>query len=382
MNSKIVNFSRNALLFTSVVCCTIATNFYPKIATAQINTNSLISTSYQSVQDNYLIAKKEDKKYRRTGQQISQRKFSFALITDLPYGDVQVKKFENVIKEINHDQKIDFIMHAGDIKAGSETCDNNRIMARLRQFQKFREAFIYTPGDNEWTDCHRVNNGSFNPVERLEFLRKVFFPNPSYSLGQRPIKVLSQSSVSGFEKYVENVLFERHNIVFSTIHIVGSNNNLAPWSGIDPNDSVDNPRSDRLAEFEERLKAALNWLEYTFQYAEDYDAKGVFVMIHANPRFELGEDEQGRAGFNDFLAKLRELTQQYQKPVVLAQGDSHFYFVDKPFDTDGKTPPLLNFTRIQGFGSPRVHWVKVNVDPKSSHVFSFEQKIIPENIRQ
>ncbi|MDJ0735810.1 MAG: metallophosphoesterase [Nostocaceae cyanobacterium] len=382
MKNKIIKFSQNILLFISVVGCTLTTNFVPQKTTAQITKNSLTLTSPSHIVKNTsLIAKRERISQRRTLRQRSPRKFSFALVADLPYGDLQVSKFENVIREINHDRDVDFVMHAGDIKAGSETCDNNRIMARLRQFQKFNEAFIYTPGDNEWTDCHRVNNGSFNPIERLEFVRKVFFPNPGYSLGQRPIKLFNQSSVSSFEKYVENVLFERHNVVFSTIHVVGSNNNLATWNGIDPNDSIDNPRSDRIAEFKERLKAALNWLEYTFEYANDYDAKGVFVMIHGNPRFELAEDNQGRAGFNDFLARLRELTQQYKKPVVLAHGDSHFYFIDKPFDTDGKTPPLLNFTRIQAFGSPRVHWVKVNVDSKSSHVFSFEQKIVPENIR-
>ena len=35
------------------------------------------------------------------------------------------------------------------------------------EFNNFEAPFIYTPGDNEWTDCHRENNGSFDPIERL-----------------------------------------------------------------------------------------------------------------------------------------------------------------------------------------------------------------------
>lgn len=29
---------------------------------------------------------------------------------------------------------------------------------------------LYSLGDNKWTDCHRTNNGSYDPIERLAFL--------------------------------------------------------------------------------------------------------------------------------------------------------------------------------------------------------------------
>ena len=38
---------------------------------------------------------------------------------------------------------------------------------------------IYVPGDNEWTDCHRANNGGYDPLERLAFLRAMFYPGRS-----------------------------------------------------------------------------------------------------------------------------------------------------------------------------------------------------------
>jgi len=42
-------------------------------------------------------------------------------------------------------------------------------------FHQFEKPLIYTPGDNEWTDCNKLEAGSYNPQERLETARKVFF---------------------------------------------------------------------------------------------------------------------------------------------------------------------------------------------------------------
>jgi hypothetical protein len=53
----------------------------------------------------------------------------------------------------------------------------------------------------------------------------------------------------------------------------------------------------------------------------------------------------------------------------LRRGDTHFFKIDKPLY--GQANLRRNFTRVQAFGSPNVHWVKVNVDPRSRNVFSF-----------
>jgi hypothetical protein len=47
--------------------------------------------------------------------------------------------------------------------------------------------------------------------------------------------------------------------------------------------------------------------------------------------------------------------------------------MDQPF-------PNLLVSRVQTFGETQVHWVKVRVDPKSSGVFSIEQKIVKPNL--
>ena len=64
------------------------------------------------------------------------------------------------------------------------------------------------------------------------------------------------------------------------------------------------------------------------------------------------------SGFNAFLDHLETLAQQYAKPVVLAHGDDHFFFVDQPLTQ------TCSFRDVQTFGETQVHWVKVHCGSK------------------
>jgi Calcineurin-like phosphoesterase len=187
--------------------------------------------------------------------------FAFALIGDMPYGPVREMPFARLVAEINRDNDVDFVMHAGDIKAGSERCDDDLILHRFGLYQTFQRPFVFTPGDNEWTDCHRLNNGQYNPLERLAFLRSVFFPQVGQTTGGHVRPVGSQGAGGAYSEFVENVMFQKHSVMFATVHVVGSNNDLEPWVGISPTDSCTTPRPDRIAEFERRQAAALAWLD-------------------------------------------------------------------------------------------------------------------------
>ncbi|MGH8727379.1 MAG: hypothetical protein ACREV9_04300 [Burkholderiales bacterium] len=310
------------------------------------------------------------------------KRFSFALIGDLPYDDLQFAKFDRVIADINDDERVTFTIHGGDIKSGPSLCDDAMFQGRFAQLQQLEEALLYTPGDNEWTDCHYAAAGRFRPLERLAAIRKLFYPEPGFSTGGRPIRVLTQGCFSGFETFVENSLWLRGGVLFATLHVVGSNNGLSPWSGIDAADSVDTPRADRIAEFKAREAANLFWLERIFETAKSAEAAGVFLAIQGNPNFELPEQDQRRAGFNSFLDKLTPLSVQFLKPVILAHGDAHYFRIDKPLvapTANGGRKMLENFTRVEAFGSPNVHWVRVNVDSSDPDVFLIEQRIVPEN---
>ena len=83
---------------------------------------------------------------------------------------------------------------------------------------------------------------------------------------------------------------------------------------------------------------------------------------------------------DSYPSVLREQAPLFDNPVVLAVGDTHIFRVDKPlYRRDGSL--VENFTRVETFGDPLVHWVRVTVDLRDSHVFTFHQELVPGNER-
>ncbi|MBI1396351.1 MAG: hypothetical protein GC151_10265 [Betaproteobacteria bacterium] len=307
---------------------------------------------------------------------------SFALIGDVPYGLAEEVQFDNVIADVNRSRAVRVVVHTGDVKKGSERCDDAVFLRRFEQFQKFDDAFIVTPGDNDWTDCHRSNNGGYVPTERLARFREIFYPDPRRTTGGRPIRVVPQSTMPGFEPYVENVMWRFGGTTMATLHVVGSNNDLAPWNQIDPTDTYETPRADRIAEYEGRKAAALVWIDRVFDTAVATHSAGVMIAMQADPNLDLPSTDLQRRGFNDVLDRLVVRTIAFGKPVLLAHGDSHYYRVDKPLAgpvQGGGSAMLENFTRVENFGTPNVHWVEVKVDRRDPNVFTIVPHIIDAN---
>ena len=239
--------------------------------------------------------------------------FTFALIGDMPYGAEGDLKFPNVIADINADRRLSFIAHDGDIKNGSSLCTDEMFANRLDLFNQFRRPVIYIPGDNEWTDCHRANNGAYDPLERLAFLRSMFYPGDQ-SLGRQTMTLQRQSDDPAFASYPENVQWVE-NVIFAGLHIVGSNNNLGRT-----------PAADQ--EYAARNAANLAWLHDVFERARQDELRAVMLIIQANPLFEVPAVQ--RTGFNDFLRDLEAEVIAFGRPVVLVHGDSHYFRIDKP----------------------------------------------------
>lgn len=301
--------------------------------------------------------------------------FQFALIGDTPYGVLPGERyapFERLTQAINEEKQLRWVLHAGDIKSGSTPCSDEMFLDRLERFNQFNKPLILTLGDNEWTDCHRINAGEFAPLERLEKLRTIFYPVAGLSLGKRKIWMQSQAHFSQFRNYPENFIWSRNRVQFGSIHLVGSNNGLAPF---DPASSVQRTAADDL-EVAEREAAGLFWLDYIFDRAENRGAPGVFLMVHANPGLEFS-GAPSRLGFEKFLSQLEKRVEAFGKPVVLAHGDSHYFRIDKP--KLDQVAFLPNFTRVETFGASRVHWIRVTVNPQTKQVFSFEEEIIAGN---
>lgn len=297
--------------------------------------------------------------------------FAFALLGDNPYPPEDVPKFEALIRDVNSDRAIEWVLHVGDILRPQVVgCADAAIRSRFELFEGFAAPFILTPGDNDWLDCQRQAAGAFEPYERLQFLRQVFFPEPTRTSGGRPMTVRSQSEETGFEQFVENRLWVKQGVVFATVHLVGP------------------PRPPSAAD-QKRLDAALAWIAEAFSVAGEGNAAGVFLATQVDPWVVSGNPGlvrrfcprcvEPRAGLEPLYPALRQHALAFDGPVVLAVGDTHVFRVDKPlYDSDGTL--IENFTRVEPFGNPDVHWVEVRVDPETPPVFAFEQRIVGQNV--
>ena len=275
---------------------------------------------------------------------LETRGFEFALIGDAPYTAAQREKVNVLIQEMNR-ERLAFVVHDGDFKSGSTLCDDATFNDRLQIFQTSAHPFVYVPGDNEWTDCHRASNGGYDPLERLSKLREIFFAGDR-SLGRRTLKLARQSDVPRYALFRENLRWAYGDVVFVGLNVPGSNNNLGRTPAMD-------------AEYRDRNAANLVWMQEAFDFARQQGAKGIMLVIQANPGFELAPTHGNRTGYNDFLAALQSETLAFGRPVVLVHGDSHYFRIDKPMVDAVSQSRVDNFTRVETFGNPDVQWVRV-----------------------
>ena len=116
----------------------------------------------------------------------------------MSYGAVKRAELPALVDMINADPAVERVLHAGDIKAGSGSPCTDAYFQDIRdQFDRFQDPLVYTPGDNEWTDCHVAikNNGLYLPTERLDKVRSLFFPVIGQTLGVNAVQVTSQAQV-------------------------------------------------------------------------------------------------------------------------------------------------------------------------------------------
>lgn len=297
---------------------------------------------------------------------ISGTPFEVALLGDLPYIPANMGKFEELKKQIDASD-VRFAIHDGDFKSGGSLCSDEMFKARFELLNSFEKPLLYLPGDNEWTDCHRKSNGSYDPLERLAYLRKVFFMGEgAKSLGKKKLSVIRQGEVDGVS-YPENFRMSLNRVQFTGLHIVGSNNNLGR-----------NTTND--AEYLKRNKATIDWLKESYALAKLHHDKAMVIVIHANPHFD--KPAADRTGFNEFISELETLSKDFPIPTLLVHGDTHRYQVDKPLPLapgqGNKYPRWAHFTRLETFGSPNVHWIKLKIDLSKKWPFSYDEMLVEE----
>lgn len=284
----------------------------------------------------------------------------------------------NLIADMNR-QHLAFSAHDGDLKDGSSRCSDDKYYDFKASLNTLEAPAVFTPGDNEWTDCDRASAGPYDANERLAFERRVLFSTP-YSLGQRRARLEVQHA-----PYVENRRWTAGGVTYVTLNVQGSCNNLC---GDAPDPS----------EYAARNAADLEWLHGAFDSARRQRSAAVMVIWQADPGWDgsdatraptrdpmtLAETDGQPDGYRDLLTALRDETVAFRRPVALVHGDSHSFRIDKPL-LDAKGQRLENFTRVETFGDHQengnndVHWLKVTVDPSSREVLSYQPQIVPAN---
>ena len=290
--------------------------------------------------------------------------YSFAVIGDIPYGHEQMVSLPGWIDQINAAQPA-LTFHVGDIKNGSTRCDDEYYSTIRTQFDGFIGPLIYTPGDNEWAECHLPANGGYDPLERLARVRSVYFPHPGTTMGQHPIGVESQAG-AGFP---ENAMLRRGGVDFAVIHLVGANDDLQPWTGL----GYDSATRKQVLEEQARMANAISLVKSTFARARKSQDRAVVIVQHVDmfsPSF-TPKRATIDSPFTPLVQTFIDEASTFHGPVYLINGDTHHYNSDQPLaagsrwlDIYGVTGSAENVQRVTVDGSSSSKgWLQVTVNP-------------------
>jgi hypothetical protein len=280
--------------------------------------------------------------------------FVFGVMGDTPYSAAEEPRFVAMIARMDR-EPLAFSIHVGDIKAGSRSpCSDALYEKRRAQFDASMHPVVYTPGDNEWTDCRERSNGAMDPLERLAKLREVFFQGREH-LGGGELQTQGQGSPGpDCGVYPENRLWVHGRVRFATINVPGPDNNEA---------------HDAASDAEARCRDAANreWIERALGLAQEHDDIALVIATQGDPWRSKAR------GFGELKAEIASVARRFQRPVLFVHGDTHVYRYDTPFvDGAGAVPNAL---RLETYGSPLVGWVRVTVDPASAAVFRVEPEL-------
>ncbi|MFD8389179.1 hypothetical protein ACFV2N_08215 [Streptomyces sp. NPDC059680] len=371
---------------------------------------------------------------------------ALAVFGDSPYGKSayapadqspdtsQYQKSPAFIGTINSDPALSNVIHVGDIHSGKEFCTADYDTSIASVWQTFTKPLVYTPGDNEWADCHKASSltspgegGGFydpasgainyvgasglstnpadcvsyhcgNPLDNLAEVRRDFFAQPGHTLGSGTLNVVSQATAydpshPADAQYVENVMWAQNDIVFATINVPGgSNNDADPWY------KVPTATQAQTDERTNRTAADVRWLDAAFADARARHAKAVVITAQADMWDLDGKTKDHLTNYEPIISEVAAKTTEFGRPVLMLNGDSHLYRSDNPLSPTatctGETDPATgasvcahdpgnnawnehpyynvpNFHRIVVHGSTTpLEWLRLTADPNANYALT------------
>lgn len=321
--------------------------------TFTVNDSNAMDSEPTPVVDESLVADAAiDKKVENT--------ITFGIFGDMPYSDNEFTmlilpdgKIVNAIRALNPP----VLIHYGDFNKGSNSCTDESFTEMKQQISELLPGkVVYTPGDNDWTDCDRSKMATrFDELERLAFVRNLFYSGTGVEMYKDVPNLKRQ------EGYVENAAWEIDGLVFGTLHIVGTNNGRAEIL-LSEVDKV-------LDEADFRDESNEKWLNELIESASAKDKKGLVVAFQADIYHpEEGvvdricdktnrEDCDGMKRIRDQIA---EKAKTFNKPFLIIHGDTNAFCLNQP------VKEAHNFWHLNGPGDyTLLDAAKVVFDPEN-----------------
>jgi hypothetical protein len=247
--------------------------------------------------------------------------------------------------DASDEQDLSFVVTNG-IKSAAEPCTDALYERRKSLLDSAKTSVIISPAASDWAEC-KATNGKSIAISRLNRMRELFFDDES-SLGGSKMPLTRQSTIAKFRTYSENVRWEQDSVIFATVNLPANNNHYSSEAG-------------RNSEFEDRLIANKDWLQRVFTYAARKKLEGIVLFCDGNPLQKNSRPENGRDGFNEIRKSLLSFAGKYPGKVLIVHGRAHNASQDQTY---------ITWKSNLGTLETRRSWVKVDINPNSSTLFS------------
>ncbi|SAL48974.1 membrane protein [Caballeronia arvi] len=304
----------------------------------------------------------------------------FAVMADALTRPADETPVRRMLDAIGRDGSIAFIVYDGNLKGAGEPCRDSVYQSRHDVLDASRTPLVLLLGQHDWADCSSAHAGAYDPVERLDFVRQLFFADAT-ALGQSSLTLSRESDVARFRTFREIVRWQAQGIAFIGLNVPSPNNHYLTAGG-------------RNGEFEDRAVATSFWLEHAAESARRSEMRALVVILQGDPDFSRYErrerfawlrfshSNQPRDGFLELKRSLVKAAEIFRGPVIVIHGtdapEPNGFHIDQPLRND-KGLIVTNLTRVAiAFKKPQSQWLEVQSDAQWHPPFRLRVRDVKE----
>lgn len=243
---------------------------------------------------------------------------TIVILADTPYSEQEKQLLQGptgTLYRLINKANPTVVMHLGDFKNGGESCTDALLTEHKALLgQVYPGKMIYTPGDNDWTDCDRSSLlYRFDELERLNFLIKLMYQTS-------PLLDENLRLISSQTEQIENKLWLNDRLAISTLHLVGTSNGRT--------DINQSKREDAINKADQRDQSNFAWLKNIENKAKDFDALiiGFQADIYQGAVLKSGLCDDSALipcdAFTVYRQVFKDLAKRLNKPILISHGDT------------------------------------------------------------